>query len=107
MKLKEIAHSRAGDKGDIANVSLIPYDESLYEHLKAYVTAEAVKAYFAEVCHGQVKRYSVDGIRALNFVMEKALGGGVLRSLAIDKQGKTYSAALLEMEVPPPGAPIP
>lgn len=100
MKLRQIAHSRAGDKGDVSNLSLIPYRESDYEKLKATVTAEMVKEYFSEICHGPVTRYEVPGICSLNFVMEKALGGGVLKSLAQDKHGKTLSAALLEMDVP-------
>lgn len=99
MKLKDIAHSRTGDKGDIANISLIPFDEKLYPVLKEKVTADVVKAYFSEICHGNVTRYEVEGIHALNFVMEHALGGGVLRSLAIDKHGKALSSALLEMEI--------
>ena len=99
MKLREIAQSRAGDKGDISNLSLIPYNEADYEKLKERVTAEMVKDHFSEVCHGEVKRYEVPGIYSLNFVLDKALGGGVLKSLAQDKHGKTYSAALLEMEI--------
>ena len=99
MKLREIAHSRGGDKGDISNLSLIPYNESDYEKLKEKVTAEMVKEYFSELCHGEVTRYEVPGIYSLNFVMNKALGGGVLKSLPQDKPGKTYSAALLEMEI--------
>ena len=95
MKLREIAHSRGGDKGDISNLSLIPYNEADYEK----VTAEMVKDHFSELCHGNVTRYEVPGICALNFVLDKALGGGVLKSLAQDKHGKTYSAALLEMEI--------
>ena len=99
MKLKEICHSRTGDKGDISNVSLIPWNESDYELIKEKVTAEKVKDYFSEICHGKVTRYEVDGICALNFVMEEALGGGVLRSFAMDKHGKALSSALLEMEI--------
>ncbi|MBO1721883.1 hypothetical protein HJV72_14395 [Extibacter sp. GGCC_0201] len=99
MRLREIAHSRGGDKGDISNLSLIPYRESDYEKLKEKVTAEMVKEYFSEICYGKVTRYEADGICSLNFVLEKALGGGVLKSLAQDKHGKTLSAALLEMEI--------
>lgn len=99
MRLREIAHSRGGDKGDISNLSLIPYCESDYEKLKEKVTADMVKEYFSEICHGKVTRYEVDGIFSLNFVMEKSLGGGVLKSLAQDKHGKTLSAALLEMDI--------
>lgn len=63
------------------------------------MTAEMVKDHFSELCHGNVTRYEVPGICALNFVLDKALGGGVLKSLAQDKHGKTYSAALLEMDI--------
>lgn len=100
MRLKDICHSRTGDKGDISNISLIPWNEEDYEMLKEKVTAEAVAEYFRDIVKGKVTRYEVDGICALNFVMEEALGGGVLRSLAIDKHGKSLSMALLEMELP-------
>lgn len=99
MKLKEIAHSRTGDKGEISNISVIPYDEKDYPFLKEVLTAGKVKAYFSEICKGEVTRYELDGICALNFVLDKTLGGGVTRSLAIDKHGKTLGMALLEMEV--------
>ena len=77
MKLKEICHSRTGDKGDISNVSLIPWNESDYELIKEKVTAEKVKDYFSEICHGKVTRYEVDGICALNF--ELCYGRGTWR----------------------------
>ena len=99
MKLKEICHSRTGDKGDISNISLIPWNEADYPMLKEQVTAQRVKEYFSEICLGKVTRYEADGICALNFVMEQALGGGVPRSLARDKHGKSLSSALLEMEL--------
>lgn len=99
MKLKEIAHSRTGDKGEISNISVIPYKEEDYEMLKEKVTAEKVKAYFSEICHGEVVRYELPGIHAMNFVLDKTLGGGVTRSLALDKHGKTLGMALLEMEI--------
>ena len=99
MKLKEICHSRTGDKGDISIISLIPWNEADYPMLKEQVTAQRVKEYFSEICLGKVTRYEADGICALNFVMEQALGGGVLRSLAMDKHGKSLSSALLEMEL--------
>ena len=99
MKLKEIAHSRTGDKGDISNISLIAYKEEDYAILVKYVTPEKVKEWFGEVVKGTVVRYELPKIGALNFVMDKALGGGVTRSLAIDKHGKSLSSALLEMEI--------
>ena len=99
MKLREIAHSRTGDKGEISNISLIPYDENNYELLKEKVTSEKVKSYFSEICHGEVVRYEMDGLRALNFVLDKKLGGGVTRSLEIYRHVKTLGMALLEMEI--------
>lgn len=99
MKLKEIAHSRTGDKGNISNISLIPYNEADYEVLKEKVTEERVKEWFKDIVQGEVKRYELPKLGALNFVMDKALGGGVTRSLAMDKHGKSLSAALLEMEI--------
>lgn len=99
MKLLDIAHSRTGDKGNISNISLIAYDEKNYPIIKEKVTAEKVKEYFSDIVKGEVVRYELDNLWALNFVMYDALGGGVTRSLAIDKHGKSLSSALLEMEI--------
>ena len=99
MKLWDIAHSRTGDKGNISNVSLIAYDGKDYEMLKEKVTAERVKEHFKGMVKGEVGRYELPHIHALNFVLDKTLGGGVTRSLALDKHGKTLGMALLEMEV--------
>lgn len=99
MYLKEIAHSRTGDKGDISNISVIAFNEADYEMIKEKVTADKVKEYFKEICKGEVIRYELDGIHSLNFVLDKTLGGGVTRSLALDKHGKSLGMALLEMEI--------
>ena len=99
MKLKEIAHSRTGDKGNISVISVIAYDEKDYELIREKVTAEKVKEYFKDIVHGEVVRYEIPNLGALNFVMDEALGGGVTRSLALDKHGKSLSSALLEMEI--------
>lgn len=99
MKLHELAHSRAGDKGDISNLSLIAYDPRNYPLLEQYVTAERVRAHFAGIVHGEVLRYALPGLGALNFVMERALGGGVTRSLALDPHGKCLSSALLALDI--------
>ncbi|AVQ26977.1 MULTISPECIES: hypothetical protein [Fusobacterium] len=99
MKLLDIAHSRTGDKGNISNISLIVYDEKDYELIREKVTAEKVKEYFKDIVHGEVVRYEIPNLGALNFVMDEALGGGVTRSLALDKHGKSLSSALLEMEI--------
>ncbi len=97
-KLREIAHSRTGDKGNISNISVIAYDAKHYP-LLLQVTSERVRAHFAGVVEGEVVRYELPNIAALNFVMAGALGGGVTRSLALDAHGKSLSSALLDLEI--------
>ena len=98
MKLWDIAHSRTGDKGNISNISLIAYDPKDYA-LKERVTAERVKEHFKGMVKGEVVRYELPNIHALNFVMYAALGGGVTRSLSVDMHGKGLSSYLLDMEL--------
>jgi hypothetical protein len=100
MKLRDIAHSRTGDKGDTSNISVIAYDVDDYPHLLEHVTEACVKAHLASVVRGDVKRYELPRIAALNFVLGNALGGGVTRSLALDAHGKSLSSALLDLELP-------
>ena len=102
MKLREIAHSRTGDKGDTSNISVIAYDPNHYPLLLEHVTAERVRAHFAGIVAGEVVRYELPNIAALNFVMGRALGGGVTRSLALDAHGKSLSSALLDLDIPAP-----
>ena len=99
MKLREIAHSRTGDKGNISNISLIAWRPEDYSILAEQVTAEKVKAWFGDIVQGEVIRYELPELGALNFVMHKALGGGVTRSLALDMHGKGLSSALLDMPI--------
>ncbi|HGY1230376.1 TPA: hypothetical protein ACNUZL_004399 [Citrobacter farmeri] len=99
MKLREIAHSRTGDKGNISNISLIAWSPEDYAMLAEQVTAEKVKAWFGDIVQGEVIRYELPELGALNFVMHKALGGGVTRSLALDMHGKGLSSALLDMPI--------
>lgn len=99
MKLREIAHSRTGDKGNTSNISLIAYSPDDYEKLKQSVTAENVKAFFKDTVKGEVIRYELPAIGALNFVMRGALGGGVTRSLALDMHGKGLSSAMMDMDI--------
>lgn len=99
MKLRDIAHSRTGDKGNISNISLIAWHPKDYEKLVEQVTAEKVKDWFADIVNGEVIRYELPELGALNFVMHKALGGGVTRSLALDMHGKGLSSALLDMPI--------
>ena len=100
MKLREIAHSRTGDKGNTSNISVIAFDQRHYPLLERHVTAERVKAHFAEIAHGEVTRYELPKIGALNFVLRDALGGGVTRSLALDAHGKGLSSAILDLDLP-------
>ena len=100
--LRELAHARAGDKGDISNLSLIAYEQKDYELLRREVTPERVRAHFAGIVAGAVLRYELPQLGALNFVMQQALGGGVTRSLALDAHGKCLGAALLSMQITVP-----
>lgn len=99
VKLREIAHSRTGDKGNTSNISVIAYDPKHYPVLLSQVTSARVKAHFADVVDGDVVRYELPNISALNFVMDQTLGGGVTRSLALDAHGKALSSALLDLEI--------
>lgn len=99
MKLIDIAHSRTGDKGDISNISVIAIDPTDYPWIAREVTAERVKAHFAGIVTGDVVRYEIPSLGALNFVMQGALGGGVTRSLALDAHGKCLSSAILELDI--------
>ncbi|HEV7260355.1 MAG TPA: hypothetical protein VGN82_21400 [Bosea sp. (in: a-proteobacteria)] len=100
MKLRAIAHARTGDKGDTSSISLIAYDEADYPRLVRHVTPERVATHFAGILRGSVSRYEIPSLGALNFVLQRALGGGVTRSLALDTHGKSLSSALLDIEIP-------
>jgi hypothetical protein len=101
-QLREIAHSRAGDKGDVSNVSLVAYDAAHYELLRREVTPERVKEHFRGIVEGEVLRYELPKIGALNFVMQRALAGGVTRSMRMDIHGKALSSLLLTLEIDAP-----
>jgi hypothetical protein len=105
MKLRALAHSRTGDKGDTSNISVIAYDPANYAHLLAHLTEARVKAHLASVVRGEVMRFELPHLFALNFVLGHSLGGGVTRSLALDAHGKSFSSALLDLELPEPGTP--
>lgn len=98
--LRAIAHGRAGDKGRRVNVSVIAFDAADYPRIAAAVTADRVAAHFAGLIDGPVVRYELPQLGALNFVLERPPGGGVTETLALDPHGKTWSAALLELEMP-------
>lgn len=100
MLLRDIAHSRAGDKGNISSIAVIVYDLKDYPLIERLLTPERVKDHFSSIVRGKVKRYAVPSLGALNFVMHDALAGGVTRSLALDAHGKSLSSAILSMEIP-------
>jgi hypothetical protein len=99
IQLTKLAHARSGDKGDTANVGLIALHEKFYPILAREVTAERVKQHFAGICHGDVDRFELPNLGALNFLLHHSLGGGGTLSLMTDAQGKTFSTALLRMQI--------
>jgi hypothetical protein len=102
IRLKDIAHGRSGDKGNHANVGVIAYTAEGYAYLDRELTAGRVKDFFAALEPRTVERFSLPGIRAYNFLLKDALGGGASDSLRTDTQGKALATALLELELPRP-----
>lgn len=100
MKLRDIAHTRSGDKGDISNISVIVYRAEDFDLLRQAVTPQAVKGHLQGIVKGEVARHELPSLGALNFVVQRALGGGVTRSLALDAHGKCLAALLLDLEIP-------
>jgi hypothetical protein len=104
VQLLRLAHARSGDKGDTANIGLIALEPEYYPTLVKEVTAARVKKHFRGICKGPVERFEIPNLGALNFLLHESLGGGGTVSLKTDAQGKTYSTALLRMEIDvPPG----
>lgn len=99
VQLRKLAHARSGDKGDTANVGLIALKEVFYPILLREVTAARVKNHFKGISHGRVERFELPNLGALNFLLHESLGGGGTLSLMTDAQGKTFSTALLRMEI--------
>jgi hypothetical protein len=100
VKVGDIAMARSGDKGADANVGVWARTDEDYALLVEHLTPERVKAHFAAVCNGEVERYELPKLRALNFMLRDALDGGASASLRTDAQGKTYGNGLLLMEIP-------
>jgi hypothetical protein len=99
VQLLKLAHARSGDKGDTANVGLIALSDEFYPVLVREVTAARVKEHFKGICKGEVERYELPNLKALNFLLHESLGGGGTLSLMTDAQGKTFSTAMLRMEI--------
>jgi hypothetical protein len=97
--LREIAHARAGDKGNRSNVAVYAYEPRYYSAIKAQLTPERLKAAFPDLLKGKVQRFAIDHLGALNFVMDQALEGGVNESLNLDSHGKSWSFLLLGLEI--------
>ena len=99
MILRDIAHTRSGDKGDTSNISVIVFDPANYELLMREVTCARVKEALGSMVQGEVERYELPQLGALNFVLHRALAGGVTRSLALDMHGKCLGSLLLSMPI--------
>ncbi len=104
VRLLDIAHARSGDKGDTANVGLIAVRPEWYEVLERYVTKDRVVRHFEGALTGGVDRFELPNLRALNFLLHGALGGGGTLSLKTDAQGKVFSTALLRLVIDVPDA---
>lgn len=99
VSLLKLAHARSGDKGDTANVGVIAFKDDFYPLLVSEVTSDRVKQHFGEMVKGEVERFELPNLKALNFLLHESLGGGGTLSLMTDAQGKTFSTALLRMNI--------
>ena len=102
VKLLKIAHGRSGDKGNGSNVGIIARHPDIYPFLKKELTSERIKEHMKYVCKGEVERYELQNIGALNFILNESLGGGGTVSLKLDAQGKTHASQVLRMDVDVP-----
>ena len=100
--VRDIAHARAGDKGNISNVSVWAYDPQDFERLKNFLTVKRLEEAFPDLIRGKIDRYVLEHLHGLNFVMHDALEGGVNRSLNLDSHGKSWSYLLLGLELDDP-----
>lgn len=100
MKLREIAASRSGDKGDVSNICVFVYDEADYPLLVEHLTADRVRDHFGALVEGSVVRYELPRVHGLNFVLDRALGGGVSMTLRADPHGKAFQSLVLDIDLP-------
>lgn len=99
MKLRELAYSRSGDKGNVSNVCVFAFDDDHWELLQRELTVAKVREKFGDLVKGDITRYELPGTRGLNFVMTEALGGGVSMSLRADPHGKAYQSLILDIDI--------
>ena len=104
VRVGDLAHARSGDKGNTANIGVIAYTDDAYEWLRQELTPEVVCDHFRSVCQGEVERFELPNLSALNFVLHEVLGGGGSRSLRVDAQGKALGQAILQVRIPAPSA---
>lgn len=100
--LVRLCLARSGDKGDIANIGVIARSEPIYAWVLEHLTPAFVKRYFDDVCEGDVERFELPNLLAVNFLLHRSLGGGGTNSLLLDAQGKTYAQFLLAATVEVP-----
>ena len=100
LRVHDLAHSRSGDKGDRVNISVIAYDAAGFRHLGAHLTCDRVMQAFAGLAAGPCTRYALPKLRAYNFVIDRALDGGVTRSMRMDIHGKSLSSLMLTIALP-------
>ena len=99
IKLKEIAGARSGDKGKHSNVGVYFYNKELYKWAKSNLTEKIIKNHFSDIVKGEVIKYELDNILALNFILKDSLGGGGSETLINDAQGKTHGQAVLLLDI--------
>lgn len=99
IELLKLVHARSGDKGDTANVGVIALKDEYYPILTRELTVEKVKEHFGKIVKGEIERFELPNLKALNFLLHESLGGGGTLSLMTDAQGKTFSTALLRMKI--------
>ena len=99
MKLREIAYSRSGDKGDVSNICVFAYDPADYPVLAERLTADVVREHFGKLVEGDVVRYELPNVHGLNFVLDRALGGGVSMTLRVDPHGKSFQSLVLDIDL--------
>lgn len=99
MKLRELAYSRSGDKGDVSNICVFPHDDSDYQLLVDRLTADVVREHFGDLVAGEVVRHEIPMVSGLNFVLDRALGGGVSMTLRVDPHGKSFQSLILDIDL--------
>jgi hypothetical protein len=99
MKLRELAYSRSGDKGEVSNICVFAFDPADYDRLSERLTADAVRDHFGDLVKGPVTRYEIPTAHGRNFVLERALDGGVSMTLRVDPHGKAFQNLILDIDV--------